>query len=342
MTQEELLKARTFRFTFGLVASTFVGLTVDFALGHLIFVLVAKFLTIPAAPSTKGTFVLFLCLVVMPAIFNQFVSAFGFQPGVMIPLLCLLLFWFYYLGTEPKFILIATFGIIFLVLISFMGVLNGVVVSEITTALMKSSSIAIAIYLVSHALFPEPHTERNLPTSPYSSFVRVLIAAKSVIVLLPILLYFLFTMPTNIISVLIFSALFLMQVSVAEQIHALKLFLIINILSAILAVATFELFTMIPSLVYCLLFMATIGIYFGREIFSGSKVGKLYAGAITGYLVLFGGLATGTSDDIGAKSTDRLMQIIMTCAYIATVAHVIEIWLFKRWKVKFKDQIEAG
>ncbi|MBD1388142.1 DUF2955 domain-containing protein [Neiella sp. HB171785] len=339
LSPQQLLQRRVYRLTFGIVVACFAAFSLDFPLANLILVLTAKFLTIPAAPSVKGLLVLVLSLIVMPLLFSGFVMLFGFEPQIMIVMLSLLLVWFYYLGTEQKFVLLATFGIIFLVLISFFGVLNGVAVTVLTENLIKVSVIALLIYMLAHSLFPEPQQDFQLPTSPYSEFVRTLIAVKSVIVLMPLLVYYLYVLPSHALLVLVFSAMFLMQVSTKESLKAIKLYFIVNIVSALLAIATYEFFVMIPSLVYLLLFMATIGMYFGREIFIGSKLGKVYAGAITGYLVLFSGLALSNDNSIDAKSWDRLVQILFACSYIVIVAHSLERWLFRRWKVRFAHRL---
>ncbi|MBW8192749.1 DUF2955 domain-containing protein [Neiella marina] len=339
MSPEQLLKQRVYRLTFGMVVACYAAFTLDFPLSNLILVLAAKFLTVPAAPSLKGLLVLVISLIIMPLLFSAFVMLFGFEPQIMVIMLSLILMWFYYLGTEQKFVLLATFGIVFLVLISFFGVLNGVAVTALTENLIKATFIALLIYIIAHTFFPEKRQDFQLPASPYSEFARALIAIKSVIVLLPLLLFYLYFLPSHALLVLIFSAMFLMQVSTKESLKALKLYFIVNIVSAIFAIATYELFVMIPSLIYLMLFMATVGIYFGREIFIGSKLGKVYAGAIAGYLVLFSGLALSNDNSIDTKSWDRLIQILFACSYIVIVAHSLERWLFRRWKTKFADRL---
>lgn len=339
LSSQQLLNQRVYRLAFGLVVASFAAFGLDFPLSNLILVLAAKFLTIPAAPSFKGLLVLVISLIIMPLVFSAFVMVFGFEPQIMMVMLSLLLMWFYYLGTEQKYLLLATFGIIFLVLISFFGVLNGVAVTALTENLIKSTFVALVIYVVAHTLFPEQRQDFQLPPSPYSEFARTLIAAKSVIVLLPLLSFYLYFLPTHALLVLIFSAMFLMQVSTKESVKAIKLYFIINIISAVFAIATYELFVMIPSLVFLLLFMATLGFYFGREIFVGSKLGKVYAGAITGYLVLFSGLALSNDNSIDTKSWDRLIQIFFACSYIVIVAHSLERWLFRRWKTKYAHKL---
>ncbi|MEF1200081.1 DUF2955 domain-containing protein [Vibrio owensii] len=232
--------------------------------------------------------------------------------------------WSYYLFTDPKWVMFATFLMIALILIPSVTIIDKQAALDVGIGFAFSGIVAVALYGVSHVYFPEEDATEfaGFPPSPLSKEVRWNAAIRAWMMSFPLVcFYFYFQLSQILLTVAFVMLLSLMATS--DKAGKTSLFFVIsNVLGGLLAFAAFVTISLVPNMYIYMLVMLVVITLLGTKIYTEPAKAPVYATAFTGFMVLMGtSMSSGALDD---KFYVRIWQLVLVVAYMVFVTYFFE------------------
>ncbi|PML07218.1 hypothetical protein BCT86_10085 [Vibrio breoganii] len=290
---------KIFRFIFGVGLSTFIAVWFNWPLAFCAPLLTAKFIVDKAEFHILHVKQLVYALVVTMLI--SYALSTGF-PEYKIAFLALYgagILWAYYLFTDPKWVMFATFLVINLLLQPYITIVDQQAALDVGIGFAFSGVVSVGFYALSHVYFPEIEENKfnGFPPSPLPQAMRWGGAIRAWLISFPLIcLYFYYQLSQVMLTVAFVTLLSLF--TTGEKANKTSMFFIIaNVFGAILALI-------------------------GTKIYTDPAKAPIYATAFTGFLVLIGSsMTTGALDD---KLYVRIFQLILVIPYLVFMVYFFE------------------
>lgn len=235
-----------------------------------------------------------------------------------------LLLWGYYLITDPKWVMFATFLIIELILLPSITIIDQQAALDVGMGFAFSGIVAVCLYALSHVYFPEEAGEefQGFPPSPLPQSVRWSAAVRALMISFPLVcIYFYFQLSHVLLTVAFILLLSFMTTS--EKAGKSSIFFVLsNLVGGVVAFLAFLVISFDPNLYIYMLVMLLVIIVFGTVIYLNPQKAPIFATAFTGFSVLMGtSMSTGALDD---KFFARIFQLLLVTVYLVFMAFFFE------------------
>jgi hypothetical protein len=333
---------RIVRFAVGTTVGSGFAYLIGFELPFLVPILIAMLLASPAPRPTIRGAAAFVLLVAAGAFVGVVLTRYFLQyQGIFILIEFLVLYRIFYAlagGANPLrmvWLLIAAL-IVPLVGMASIGLAIGVAIG-----LVYGAVIAVGVTWFAHVLVPDlprglqgpagaGKATNEKPVPPPAA--RAAYARRSLTVLFPMLLVFMYFSLTSDAVILVYAGLLSLLPSFAAGWKQGKDMITANLIGGIVAIAFYNLLIVIPSIGVFLLLTLIVGLTFGDVIFSDRPIAPVIKSAFNAVVLLVGMSVTITGADAASKFYTRIAQIILAVVYIAAAFGFLEYLQRKRVK----------
>jgi len=244
---------------------------------------------------------------------------------VFIPLLLLVLLWFYY--TDKLAGMIKVFVLVSIVVLPLVSIDSTAIGSYVATNLIINALMAIVLTQIIFLVFPwseadEIYIKGQGSVVKKSEKDRFKYAMNIVIILTPVLLlFFMFKLASSTL-ILIFIAILSMSPALANP-KVGQVLIVANIMGGIFAIIVYYLLTIVPNFTFMVLLVFLAGLLFGERIFSKQKLAPVFKSAFSTFLLILGSVM-GSDMDASDKVWTRLIQISMAVIYVVVAFRVLD------------------
>lgn len=323
---------RTLRFAFGVTLACGLAYGINWPLAFLMPVFTAMLLAMPLPkPSLRASLYNMVSTLQAFALGLAFSLFFLQYPLAYLLMLALVLFHlYYYLNRGGSFWFTLMSMIAILVLPMMANSSEGLAIG-FSVGFVYSSWLTIGMIWLAHFVFPDP-TFTKFPVKPKynNSYSRVaaLTALKSTLVVFPIAAIFITYGLVDYLLVMIFSAIFILKPDLAQGKEAGKNSLVSTLLGGTFACVFYWLIVAVPQFYFYLTLLLATSLFFGRHIFSGSKMAKYYSSGFIALLVIVNS-AMGADSNFSEIMIQRVLLISGAIIYIVFALKTLERYLFK-------------
>ena len=330
---QDQTSVRIIRFAVGVTLAVALAYGVNRPLSFLLPVLTSFILSLPIPmPSLVAglrnmlfTLIAFGLGLVFALFFLQF-------PVVYMVMLGTILFHLYYYLNRGGSLWFTLMSMIAILLLSMLGNSHEGLAIDVSLNFIGLSWMAMIMIWVSYLLIPDPvftPFPKNPGFQPGYSQPAAEAALKSTIVILPLAgLCMTFSM-TDLILVMIFSALFILKPELGEGKAAGMKSLISTLLGGVYAWLFYWLIVAVPEYHFYLALTFFTTLYFGRQIFSDKPLAKYYGSALIALLILVNG-SMGGDADFHEKLAMRIILITLAVIYVVVALRLLD----KFWPAK--------
>jgi hypothetical protein len=242
---------------------------------------------------------------------------FGDRPVQLLTLLGLFYFLCFFLQAQGKGGPAIFLSLVVSVMVPLLDLLHGDLDQSMIMILFQGSVSGVVLSWLAHAALPEPAgTAAEVPqqVAPLTNpTARAL--ANAVILLGAVTLCLTNSAFSSAIVIPITVASLLLQLDLAGSTRAAFALVVVNLLGGVIASLAFAVIEMRPSLVLLFLITLLIGLVLGGRASTSLPRGKVYGGALTTFLILFGtGLSPLPASTPESFST-RIMYVVFAIAY---------------------------
>lgn len=331
---------RIVRFAAGTTVGSGFAYLIGFELPFLVPILIAMLLASPATRPTVRSGAAFVLPVAAGAFVGVLLTRYLLQyQGIFVLVEFLVLYRIFYAlagGANPLrmvWLLIAAL-VIPLVGMASIGLAIGVAFGLVYGAL-----IAVGVTWFAHVLVPDLPTPNRgqaaaaseaKPAPPPAA--RAAYARRSLTVLFPMLLVFMYFSLTSDAVILVYAGLLSLLPSFAAGWKQGRAMITANLVGGVVAIAFYNLLIVIPSIGMFLLLTLVVGLTFGDVIFSDRPIAPVIKSAFNAVVLLVGMSVTITGADAASKFYTRIAQIILAVAYIAVAFGFLEYLQRRRVK----------
>jgi hypothetical protein len=242
---------------------------------------------------------------------------FGERPAVLLILLGLIYFAGFLLQAQGRGGAAAFLVIVIAVMVPMLGILQKDLDESIVLILFKGVLGGVILTWLAHAAFPDPGGDAPAPAvaSGVDRAARRA-SANTAILLAMVVLCLVDSRFSTAIVVPITVASLLIQLDLAVSGRAAFGLMMVNLLGGIVASLAFAFVGLRPTLPFLFLIVLIVGLLFGGRAATDPKAGKVYAGALTTFLILFGlgvsPLPATTPDSFATRIGLVLFAIVCT------------------------------
>jgi hypothetical protein len=304
---------------------------VGWDLSFLAAVFAAMFLALPMpAPRLKGG-VAFL-VVLAAALLLGLLVLLPLEHQAMAGLLLLTLVFFlvFFHGVRGGNPLVVGLAIAGLAAVPIVGVVQVAAAIVICESLLKAGAVALITLWLAHAVFPDPPMPAGMPSRPAAVLpeigVAASLAARSTLVVMPVITWLLAAGSTAYIGMAIKVASMGQQVSTDSTRSAGQSLLASTAIGGVAAVAIWSVLKIWPSLLLYVLLVLLTGLVIGRRIFAGlafAPHGQVWSYGYITMLIILGPSVLDSGDAASARFFDRIVMFLA-----ATVYSVAAVWFF--------------
>jgi len=330
---DDVKTMRVFRFAFGVTVACGLAYGINWPLAFLMPVFTAMILAMPLPkPSVKASLNNMMSTLQAFSLGLAFSLFFLQYPIAYLIVLALVLFHLYYYlnrGGSFWFTLMSMIAILVLPMIANSN--EGLAIG-FSAGFVYSSWLTIAMLWLAHFVFPDPNFTEFPVKAKYSnsySKVAAQLALKSTLVAFPIAAVFITYGLTDYLLVMIFSAIFILKPDLTEGKEAGRNSLISTLLGGVFAWLFYWLIVAVPQFYFYLMLLLATTLFFGRHIFSGSKVSKYYSSGFIALLVIINS-AMAADSNFNAILTQRILLISSAIVYIVCALKVLERFIFNK------------
>jgi hypothetical protein len=316
-----------------LCASQLIGWPMAFVAPVLTLMILA--LPMPA-PGLKGGLALVLGLVVPITLGLALVPLLLHARWAGILLVTLALFYSFYFSARGGSAALSTFMTLGLTLVVTIGSVNGELLVTLAEALAINAIFGVVFVWVAHALLPDIPTRNNPamtqpapPPKPSAPEARRK-AFRSLLVVMPLVIAFLFISGSPAYTVVMIKVASLGQQASTDQTRAMSRSLLASTFwGGIGAIVCWNLLSAWPSLLLYVLLTGLAGLVFGRRIFHGAAVHPDFSKWSYAYLTLIVLLAPAVMDspfsgDASSAFWWRLLLFGLIAAYGTAAVRVFD------------------
>lgn len=324
-TQDARIQGRrTARLGLGTTVSFLVALWFDWTLAYLVPVFAAPMLLAAAPPSlgaTVRTVVLACAIMVLFYLVGGFARAY---PGFFLLALWPALYLTLRHGQRNSASLVFVLALLGLILVPMVAKISMDVTWDVAASSVWNVSVALVVTLAMFTLLPPLSSEKTLPPKP-----KVSIAEADRRALIGTLItgsystaYFAFDW-TNVHTP-IYIAVFVQQVSLAHGRTMTKGIMAANVVAGCVAWVLYELFVMVPNLLFVALLSIVVFMIFAKAVTSSSSIAPLAGAGLSVLTILLGSAMISWGDDQADKFIDRLGEIGMAAVYAVSALYLLE------------------
>ena len=244
-------------------------------------------------------------------------GAFGDRPAVLLTLLGLVYFTCFLLQARGRGGAAPFLVIVIAVMVPMLGILQKDLGESIILILFKGALGGVVLAWLGHAVFPDPggHAAgRAVPSGVDHAVHRAL--ANTAILLAMVVLCLTDSRFSTAIVVPITVASLLNQLDLASSGRVALGLMVVNLLGGIVASFAFAFIELRPTVPFLFLTVFFVALLFGGRAATDPRAGKVYAGALTTFLILFGlgisPLPTSTPDSFASRVGLVLFAIVCT------------------------------
>lgn len=324
---------RVLRFAFGVTLACGLAYGINWPLAFLMPVFTAMILAMPLPkPSVQASLNNMLSTLKAFAIGLTFSLFFLQYPIAYLLVLAVVLFHLYYYlnrGGSFWFTLMSMIAILVLPMIANSN--EGLAIG-FSAGFVYSSWLTIVMIWLAHFVFPDPNFTQ-FPVKPKYNKNYVPMAAKlalkSTLVAYPIAAVFITYGLSDLLLVMIFSAIFILKPDLTQGKEAGRNSLISTLLGGVFAWLFYWLIVAVPQFYFYLLLLFATTLFFGRHIYSGSNMAKYYSSGFIALLVIVNS-AMGEGSNFNTILAQRILLISLAILYIVTALRVLERFIFNR------------
>ncbi|WP_259337783.1 DUF2955 domain-containing protein [Colwellia sp. RSH04] len=323
---------RVFRFAFGVTFSGALAYGGNWPLSFLTIVFSAMILAMPLPkPSLRASAFNMISTLVAFALGLVFSLFFlNFPVAYLLTLAIVFFHLYYYLNRGGSFWFTLMSMIAILILPMIANSHEGLAIS-FSVGFVYSSWLTIAIIWLAHFVFPDPEFTQ-FPVKPKYNKAYVPLAAKlalkSTLVAFPIAAVFIMYDLSDYLLVMVFSAIFILKPDLTQGKEAGKNSLLSTFLGGIFAWLFYWLIVAVPQFHFYLLILLITSLFFGRQIFAGSKTSKYYNSGFIALLVVVNS-SMAADANFNAILAQRILLITGAIVYIVFALKFIEKFLLK-------------
>lgn len=243
----------------------------------------------PRPPPAKQAIGLVVLILVVGEALVWLTGTLGDRPAVILTLLGLIYFSCFLLQAQGKGGA-AVFMVIFIsVMVPMLGILQKDLGEGILLILFKGAAGGVLLTWLAHAAFPDPGGTVKAPPAPPGIHGAVLRAAtNTAILLLMVIICLVDNRFSTAIVVPITVASLLNQLDVVQSGRAAIGLLVVNLLGGIVASLAYAFVEMRSTLPFLFLTVLIVALLFGERAAADPRTGKVFAGAMTTFLILLG------------------------------------------------------
>jgi hypothetical protein len=324
----DLRSTRVLRFAFGVTLSAGIAFGFAWPLFFLTPVLTTFFLSLPLPGPTARQALRFVGYVLgstaLGLAFTLFLLPF---PLVYVPVLGLVLFEIYYVHNRGGSVFLAVISLLAVLILPMMSVQHDLLALGFALSFAGSATLALILYLVAHAFFPDPLTDHaRAPARKFRSgysATAALDAMKSTAAILPIAALFIMLKLNSEILVMIYAAMFSMAPDVAKGKASGMKSLKSTLIGGAVAIAFYWLLVAVPGYGFFIALMLLSALMFGRGVFSDHPLSPYMASAMIALLILVGG-SLGEGKDFSEKLALRVLLITTATVYVTAALALIQ------------------
>ena len=305
-----------------------VGLTLDIATGAVIPFLgplfAAQFLLGGARPLPLGKAIGMVGLVLVTGQFFIVVSGiFGDRPLQLLSLLGLFYFVCFMLQAQGKGGPAIFLSLVIAVMVPLLELLHGDLDQGMMAILLKGCATGVVLSWLAHAVLPELGASEDAPPPQAMATPHPVARAltSTLILLLAVTLCLTQSALSSAIVIPITVASLLLQLDLASSARAALGLVAVNLLGGVLASLAFAFVELRPSLLFLFLTTLLFGLILGGRAATSFPLAKIYGGALTTFLILFGTglspLPTSTPESFSTRVAYVLFAIGYTLCMTA-------------------------
>lgn len=248
----------------------------------------------------------------------------GDRPIVLLPLLGLIYFTCFLLQAQGKGGGATFLVIVIAIMVPMFAILQKDLGEGIVFTLFKGALGGVILTWLAHAIFPDPGGLAAPPAAPPRLDRAVPRAvANTAILLAMVVLCLVDSSFSTAVVVPITVASLLNQLDLATSGRAALGLMVVNLLGGIVASLAFVLIELRPTLPFLFLTILLVALLFGGRAAADQKAGKVFAGALTTFLILFGlGVSPLPSETPDSFAT-RIGLILFAIAYTFCLASLL-------------------
>lgn len=315
------------RYAFGAAIIFTTAMALNYTLAYLTPVLALGFLAPDSKAPTLKSSLLFLLMIAFSS-FSGFAFTWLFldYPLVFIPLLILLLFHVYYTTRLPQ---MKMWFILSLLVIPMVSMETPVLGKTVAVNLFINALLAILLVTLVYFIFPQksvsPISEKKKQPGNKSEKQRFMQAIRQIIVVAPLIVLFFVFSWTGALLVLIFVSLLSMNPAAASKKTGLAL-IIANLGGGLMAIAAFNLLTIVPELVFMTLLTLFTGLIFGVKLYERKPISPLFGTAFSTFLLILGNVTSFTGE-AGEMVWSRIIQLGVVVVYIVIAFYLVNTFI---------------
>lgn len=323
------VQQRIIRYTIGIGLSVFLAGLLDWALAFIAPVFTAKFLIDKPELHKETIYELLLALIATMVLGLLLSGGITNYPLPLLILVGLMMLWGYFLFIDPKWNLFATILLIAVLLLPFMAISNPGVSVYLAAGLSTSGVVAVAIYTLVHVYFPEPvSTFQGYAKPPMERQQRWHAAFRAMLISYPVVCFFFWFQISEALLTMIFIALLSLMITAEKSVKISAFLIISNGIGGLLAIVSFSILSIVPELIFYVLFISLIGVVLGKTIYTKPEKAPIYATAFSTLLVLVGNTIM-SSGDIDSNMVVRIFLLVLTGSYMVLASLFLET---RSWK----------
>ena len=317
-----LADQRTLRFAVGTSATLAFSQALAWEHSYLAAVFAAMFLTLPLPPPRLKGAVIFLLILAGALLWGLTLLGplkhYEFAGLLLLGISFFSVFAYSLGGGNP---LVTSLAIAGLAAVPVVGVLSIPAAITICESLMKAGLVALLAMWLFHALFPDPPAQGSTaaPSAPATlPLPPARLAARSTLVVMPVLIWLLATSGTSNIAVAIKVSSMGQQASADSSRQAGLALLFSTLIGGLAAIAIWLVLKVWPSLLLYSLLVLLSGLVLGRRIFAppGSGLpGPVWSYGFVTMLIILGPIVLDTGDAAGGRFFDRLVMFVGATVY---------------------------
>lgn len=326
MQTQRLYQTKVIRFTVGVGLAVFLAALINWPLAFGAPVFTAKFLIDKPLLNRATVNELLLAMVVTFALGLLLSGSITQYPLVLLICVGLMMLWGYYLFTDPRWNLFATFLIIAVLLLPFLAIQTPQLSLLFAFGLSACGVVAIAIFALVHLYLPEPAPENEhngYPTPVLAKDVRWNSALRALLISFPVVCFFYVFQISQALLTMAFIALLSLMITGDKSVQLSRFLLRSNGIGGLIAIPSFFILSLAPNLFFYTAYISLLAILMGSKIFQNPAKDPELASAFNAVLVLLGTTLMNGSE-IDNTVLIRLGQLVLVSIYMILVAHFLE------------------
>ncbi|MDZ4367193.1 MAG: hypothetical protein U0987_09255 [Afipia sp.] len=280
-------------------------------------------------------------VLVMGQAFILVAGLFGDRPLQLLSLLGLFFFVCFMLQAQGKGGPAIFLSLVIAVMVPLLDLLHGDLDQSMIAILLQGCLSGVVLSWLAHGVLPEPDAGDDAPPAPSLASEHPVARALSstLILLLAVTLCLTHSAFSSAIVIPITVASLLLQLDLAASARAALGLVAINLLGGVLASLAFAFVELRPSLPFLFLTTLLVGLILGGRAATSVPLAKIYGGALTTFLILFGtGLSPLPTSTPESFST-RIGFVLFALAY--TLCMTALLWRPERTAEKLPNGINS-